>query len=280
MKKISYASAVMLLSVAAFAPALRAQPAPGAAGTPADRCAALRAAMAKHPAPNAAAEERWRKRLAECEAGQKSSSGKPQSDQPGKGGQGAKPGQPASTGAPRVSVAPASSAVGRPVSRGTPSRMAIAPSAQIANAMPIFSSLRFTVVTADDDLRSDSRAWINVRPPNGASQQCLLKEGDTSFENNSSNRKTCNLNVPLTADQLRTTRFVLEYDGGPGAIITSGEDVVASASHSYDNWKVREISIAAMREGQGAQCVVDAKGRPLLVELKQDVRRFDLRGGC
>lgn len=157
--------------------------------------------------------------------------------------------------------------------------MAVAPSPPLANATPTFTSLHFAILTADDDLRSDSRAWVTVQPPNSAPQQCLLKEGDMWFENNSSNRKSCDLTVPLTAEQLSATRFLLEYDGQPGAIIESGEDVVAAASHGYDNWKVTELRIAATGPSQEAQCLVDAKGAPL-VELKQNNRRVELRGGC
>jgi hypothetical protein len=287
MSRIIFTGAIALLGASAIVSPIHAQPTGPSAGADQERCARMREAFAKHPAPNAAAEARRQQRLADCEAGKAPAADPAQSDQTGDG-QPSEPGQPAGAGdagtgnggAPTVTVAPTSSAVGRPGSGGTASRMAIAPSANLANAVPTFTGLRFAVLTADDDLRSDSRAWVTVQPPGGAAQQCLLKEGDMWFENNSSNSKSCNLNVPLTADQLRATRFVLEYDGEPGAIVQTGEDAAMSMTHGYDNWKVKEIRVAATGQGEDAQCLMDAKGAPLLVELKQENRRFELSGGC
>jgi hypothetical protein len=299
MKKLFYRSAALLLSAAALAPGLPAQSVPGGpgGGGPANRCAALRDAMAKHPAPNAAAEERRRKRLAECEAGKAPASdqadetaagaqpgqggssdqgGQPQPGVPGEGGSSNSP--PSSASAPVSMAAPASSAMGT-IAGSPPSTLGrAAMPVGMAAVGPLFSTLEITVTTGDDDLRRDSLAWIDVRSPAGT-QKCALKEGNASFDNNSTNPAKCGLTSPLTLNQLKATKLVLEYDGNPGAVLPTADDVVLAAGHDTDNWKVNAVHISAIAPGQPRQCLIDAKGNPL-VELRGNSRIFELGGEC
>ena len=52
-----------------------------------------------------------------------------------------------------------------------------------------------------------------------------------------------------------------------------------AAGHGTDNWKVDAVHISAIAPGQASQCLINAKGSPL-VELRGDNRTFELGGPC
>ena len=147
-------------------------------------------------------------------------------------------------------------------------------------AGPLFTGLNVVVTTGDDDLRSDSLAWIDVRGPDGAVQKCSFKQSELTLENNSTTPAKCTLSNPLTSDQLKAASFALEYNGNAGTLIGSPEAAAAAMSHSTDNWKVNAIQISATAPGQSDQCVLDEKGSPMLAELKGDNPKVELSGAC
>ncbi len=301
------AAIALLGATAVVVSPIHAQPQPNgaSAGGGKGRCAAMRDAFAKHPAPNAAVEARRQQRLADCDAGKAPASD--QADemasgaQPGQGGSSDQGGQTASGGVSQPGTpgpgepsnsGPSSSSASAPVSMAAPASLAVSPTAGpapstlgrmatpigLGTAAALFSTLEITVTTGDDDLRGDSLAWIDIQGPAGT-QKCALKEGNDTFYNNSTIPVKCGLTSPLTRDQLKAARMVLEYDGNSGAVVATAEDAVMAAGHDTDNWKVDAVHISATAPGQAPQCLIDAKGSPL-VELKGDNRSFELGGEC
>lgn len=205
-------------------------------------------------------------------------------DDTGQPGQAGTPGAAPPTGsgdnAPTVSPASGLAPVGTsPASRNL-GAMTGGTAANIGPAGALFTGLDVVVTTGDDDLRSDSLAWIDVSAPNGGVQQCRFKQSELTLENNTTTPTTCTLSNPLTSDQLKASTFTLEYNGNPGSLIGSPEAAAAAMSHGMDNWKVNAIHISATAPGQSEECLIDAKGSPMLAELKGDNPKVQLNGAC
>jgi hypothetical protein len=260
--------------LALAAPALAQQP---AAGSKAARCAAMRDAFARHPAPNPEVQARRDQRLRDCEAGKEGSDQSPDADQGDQSGHetDASGSQPAAgaAGSGGVSLrAPAASAVealpAAPAGAAGPARMA-SPGA-LAGVAPTFNNLRFVVATGDDDLRNDTTAWVEVVPSSsGAAQRCALKAaGAPTWDNGSNHDVQCTLNSRMTLDELRSAKLLLEHDGSPN------QDGGLDSGKGYDNWKVNEIQVMVVDDGGRSQCLVDAKGNPQLVALTGDNHKF------
>lgn len=125
-----------------------------------------------------------------------------------------------------------------------------------------FSSLSFIVKTGDDDLRSNSAAWVDMKFPDGSSQKCMIKNYDADSWGNGSTHDSdvpqCKLQQPRTLGELKKTDIVLVYDGF----------LHSNALDSDDNWNVNELRINAMDiANHNYPCVIDVTGNPL-VRLK------------
>src|SRR3954447_17443615 len=81
-----------------------------------------------------------------------------------------------------------------------------------------FRTLTFRVSTGDDDLRSDSSAWVALTYPGGDTQRCELRAvgGDTWPNNSTRAGVLCDLTSPKTYDDLKLTKMRLYYNGHPG----------------------------------------------------------------
>ena len=135
-----------------------------------------------------------------------------------------------------------------------------------------FTALAFHVWTGDDDLRSNSAAWITLKFPDGTSKQCTLRDetGD-SWDNNSEHDSPqsipqCILPSPMTFEQLKATNVVLAYDGW--SHLNFGQN--------FDNWNVNRVRIEALDQQNGQRCLRDVAGYPLLVRLKGNNTQMDL----
>lgn len=125
-----------------------------------------------------------------------------------------------------------------------------------------FSALSFIVKTGEDDLRSNSAAWVDMKFPDGSTQKCMIKNYDADSWGNGSTHDTdvpqCKLQQPHTIGELKKTDIMLVYDGY----------LHANALDSDDNWNVNEIRINAMDiANHNYPCVIDVTGNPL-VRLK------------
>jgi len=122
-----------------------------------------------------------------------------------------------------------------------------------------FTVLAFTVKTGDDDLRSDSAAWVDLKFADGATKKCKIKDyGGDSWGNNTvhdNDIPQCQLQPARTFGDLKKTDIVLVYDG------MTHED----AFESEDNWNVNEVRINAQDIPQhNYPCLIDVTGNPLV----------------
>jgi hypothetical protein len=120
-----------------------------------------------------------------------------------------------------------------------------------------YAVLAITVTTGDDDLRSDSAAWLNLAFPDGTKQMCWLRNyGQDTWSNNTvRGAPPCILPSNMTYDQLKSTRIELAYNGAAGV----------GDWGTYDNWNVNEVRIDAQNPTQHLDtCLFDTIGYPLV----------------
>jgi hypothetical protein len=161
-----------------------------------------------------------------------------------------------------------------PISTVTPPQPASAgrgAASQAASAMkapkPDEYLLTITVVSGDDDLRSDSYAWMGFYGPDDKFLfGCQLKSDGETWENSSSHPVKCHTHLS-SVDELRKGRVQLNYDGGNGE----------ASFHTYDNWTVDGIHVQALDiTTNHDECVMDAAGAPL-VRMTGQFRTFGIQ---
>ena len=132
-----------------------------------------------------------------------------------------------------------------------------------------YTSLAITVASGDDDLRSDSSAWVTVYYPNNSQQKCDLRTSNETWDNNSTHdAPQCVFAVPKSLDELRQSKIMLSYDGEPGA---------GDGFHTWDNWNVNEVRVEAVNSLQHLQkCLIDASKNPRLVRFTSVQSTYDL----
>jgi len=144
-----------------------------------------------------------------------------------------------------------------------------------------FTTLTFRVSTGDDDLRSDSSAWVFLTYPGGQTQSCELRGvgGDTWPNNSTREAPLCFMASPKTYDELKLTKMSLAYNGHPG----QGDVGLQTFAHNMDNWNVNSVRIEAKNIlSHTRRCLIDMKGRPL-VRMTKSLDRYDLKqnsSGC
>jgi hypothetical protein len=131
-----------------------------------------------------------------------------------------------------------------------------------------YKVLAFTVTTGDDDLRSDSSAWVDIVYPDHSKDRCELRKysGDTWENNKSYDAPECVLGTPKTFDQLKSARMLLAYSG-VGDVNTF---------HDQDNWNVDEVRILAENAQHTQRCLIDAAKRPYLIRMTGRQQTYDL----
>lgn len=163
---------------------------------------------------------------------------------------------------PVVQPAPPASQIG--VAPAPVMRNPNGPQADYQSPQPAqqFTALSFVVRTGDDDLRTDSAAWLDMKFPDGSTQKCMIKNYDADSWGNGSAHDNdvpqCKLQQARTFDELKKTDVVLVYDG-----MTHD-----NAFEGADNWNVNEVRINALDiANHNYPCVLDVTGNPL-VRLK------------
>lgn len=147
----------------------------------------------------------------------------------------------------------------------------------LPNVQLLFGGLTFRVRTGNDDLRSDSEAWIELRFKDNSNQKCELKDVfQDSWDNNSLHTPpACTLSPARSMSDLRNAVIVLRYDGSPFP-----SDPFVTAFHTQDNWDVREVHIIALSlRDKSPVCLLDQSGNPL-VRLTGDQPGFLLKPNC
>lgn len=114
--------------------------------------------------------------------------------------------------------------------------------------------LKISMKIGEDDLRSDSSAWLMVDLPHGPIRCSLRDQGGETWENRHTYPSTCLLTLwsPQEADN---REFVLQYKGQPGDLMV----------HSWDNWNVDEVRVEVEDLAtHRSHCILEAMGSPLV----------------
>jgi hypothetical protein len=139
-----------------------------------------------------------------------------------------------------------------------------------------FAAVVFTVWTGDDDLRSDSSAWVrwSYQGVGGTDQRCDLKSvGGDAWPNRSMHDVRCWFPSPKTYDELRGMTMHFEYNGHPG----QGDLGVDTFAHNMDNWNVNGIRVVVKNYlGKKQLCLFYAHADPL-VRMTKSVDSYDLK---
>jgi hypothetical protein len=144
------------------------------------------------------------------------------------------------------------SAIPAPITRPLP----------VPNVQLLFGTLTIRIRTGDDDLRSDSQAWIELRFKDGGFNKCMVKDVfEATWGNNTPHAApACTLSPAKSLSDLKSAAIALRYDGSPFPT-----DPLVTMFNTQDNWNVNEVHILATTLARNAQaCVLDATGNPLV----------------